>query len=619
MAKPQAKSPPVAPKPQAPWVDPFPNFGLPFRPEHTLMHRHMSCARYGYGNVSRYDHRKWILERLWAHHTGPDGVNKAYEMNEWSERRLHSVCDNTLTMWLGPASTGKTRDAAAIALEYWLEDPANTCVIVCSTTKDMLRKRIWNDICTLWNALPDCILDPKVPTFKGVLTDTNCLIRFNENDKKNGIFGIAVAEGPVDEAINNIIGIHTTRYMLMIDELQGTPEAIMADNVLANIASNPEVKVLGMGNPTSLMSLLCKMATPVKGWNSVVRGMTPEWEIEKGPFIGTAKALFFDGRASPAVLNPEWGKKRPWMKQKAQVDAHIAAKGENDPSVWTMTIGWPPPLGTDNTVLDISLIEKFDCHGRIYWTDGYTACAALDPAFVDGGDDKILQFFKVGQIGDENGFRWVIQFDEWLDVPFNVDDDMREYQILNYVRERCQSKGVTANHMAMDSTGIGRGLLSIFHAEWGPVIGVEFGGKPSERFIDTAHNGKPRKAGEVFDRFSSELNIMVRMFAASHGIKQLPKLAAEEFCQRLTFQKGNKQCVEKKSDMKKRVSKSPDHADAVCIAVELARQLGAVPAEGLNTPAEQAKVHVQHLETDDRFEIDRTGEEEDWNAFAEIL
>lgn len=614
---PKTSKKPKQPKAVEPWVDPLPNFGLVFQPEHTLVHRHISCARWGNGNISTYEHRKWLIENLWKHHTDSQGVNKVFETNEWSLRRLKSICENTFTIWFGAAGIGKTRDAAAIALEYWLEDPAHTAVIVCSTTKDMLRKRIWNDICELWNALPTHILDPQVPTYKGTLTDTNCLIRFNENDKKNGIFGIAVAEGPTDEAVNNIIGIHTTRYMLIIDELQGVADAIMADNVLANIASNPEVKVLGMGNPTSMMTLLCKKATPVNGWNSVVRGVTPEWEIDKGPFIGTAKALFFDGRASPAVLDPVWGAKRPWMKQKAQVDAHISAKGENDASVWTMTIGWPPPVGTDNTVLDIALIEKFDCHGKAIWTHGYENGWTLDPAFADGGDERILQFFKFGQVHYDQGARWMIDFGDWFDVPFDVDDDMREYQILNFVREKCESRGVGPSQGGTDSTGIGRGLLSVFHREWGPVIGIEFGGAASDLIVENSYrpNDLPKKGHEVFDRRSSELNIMVRRFAAAGGIKGLSKQAAEEFCQRLTFQKGNKQCVEKKSDMKKRIGRSPDHADPVCMAVEIARRRGAVPAEGVNTPEARAQVGRQQYENDARFEDGVVGQDEDWGAY----
>lgn len=598
-AKPKARA---APSPDAPPPSYDVEFGIRWHPQMPQFNRRCIAARWNRGTVSQFEHRKAIMEKLWP----PDP--NVYEMNDWSERRIKSLCENVFSIWLGPGGVGKTRDAAAFAVEYWLEDPGNTAVIVCSTTKEMLRKRIWCDICTLWTAIQGT-------DYKGVLTDTNCMIRWKDNDMKNGIYGIAVDDGPVQEAINNIVGIHTSRYLLIIDELQGVKDAIMDDSVLANIASNPEVKVLGMGNPTSLNSLLCKMGTPVGGWGSVERGVTPEWDINKGPFIGNAKCLFFDGRKSPAVLNPEWGKKRPWMKQKAQVDAHIASKGEDDPSVWTMTIGWPPPLGTENTILDISIVEKFRCRERAYWTSGFTEGAALDPAFAEGGDNKVLQFFRYGLVNDDEGSRWVIEFREWLEVPIdtqraNTGEETIEYQIVSYCKEKCRSKGIKPQEFGLDMTGIGRGLCMIFRKEWGPVIGVEFGGGASDEPVEEA--GKT--AREVFDRRSSELNIMLRNFANANGIRGLPKKAEEEACMRLTTHKG-KHRVETKADMKKRLRKSPDNLDACCIAIDIARQNGAVP--GASGPAVLVNaITAERAKRDSDEMFAEQVVEDDWSVFA---
>lgn len=606
-----AKKKPIAAVKEGPQL--VHQFGLGFVPQWTEMHRRLFCARSGRGTVSRYEHRRWIIEHLWSNEVYDHSWR--YEdgtvgMNPWSARRLKSTCENVFNIWMGPGGSAKTTDAAASALEYWLESPNETAVIVASTTKDMLRRRIWNEIARLWHALPTDMFGLGQLTPKGDMLDTQCMIRWQPNDMKNGIFGLAVADGPVEEAINNLVGIHTKRVWLILDEMQGVREAIMG--ALPNMVKNPESRFLGMGNPTSLQSMLCKYAEPKGGWNAVVRGETEDWEINEGPYIGSAEANFFDGRKSPAVMNPEWGARNPWMISASQVQKHIETKGMNSPEVWTQTIGWPPPLGTDNTVLDPAIIEKFRCHDRAYWTSDYTQGASLDPAFVEGGDRKILQFFRKGFVNDDLGSRWVIEFGEWLEVPIDSgSNDPVEYQIVRYVRERCESKGITAGNVATDSTGIGRGLLSVFQQEWGPVVGVEFGGKPSDMVVD----GEGKRAHEVYDRRSSELNIMVRTFAVANGIRGLSKEAAGEFTNRMTSYTG-KYRVETKKEYKKRNGKSCDASDAACIGLELARQQGAVPGAAVAPRARSVDVQRKLIEADRQFDESNYARDEDWAGFA---
>lgn len=589
--KPKAKAPPVV------TPAPLPDFDVPdiqAHPEWPLLTRRQFCARWKVGDVSRFAQRRAIIQSLW--HPAD------YEMHFWSDRRLRSVCEHDFVIWMGPASSGKTTDAAAIALAYWLEAPWETAVIVCSTTKDMLRKRIWGQIARLWNRLP-----AKIP-YKGVMTDANCTIRWEDSDMVNAIMGVAVADGPVEEAINNLIGIHTKRVLLVLDEMQGVREAIMG--ALPNMAKNPESKFLGMGNPTSMMSMLCKYAEPLGGWGSVIRGETPDWPISEGEYQGTGRALFFDGRKSPAVLDPEWGRRNSWMINRAQVDKAIATKGENHPEVWTMTIGWPPPVGTDNTVLDVQIIEAFRCREKAIWSDGYMTGAALDPAFVEGGDSKILQFFKYGRVNDELGSRWVIELGEWLEVPIDASEDAdfsTEYQIVYYCRERCQSKGIKPADFGVDMTGIGRGLKMIFDKEWGSCAGIEFGGNPTD--LPVGETGKTAK--EVFDRRSSELNIMIRYFANSHGLRGISKEVEEQACQRKTFQK-IKHMVETKEQMKKRTGRSPDHCDAAAIAVDMCRQRGAYPGDFVAAAIEPERNLEQARKEEHYFSEDRLADHNEW-------
>lgn len=565
------------------------------------LNRRLSCARYDVGTLSRFEQRKAISETLWP-------SDNVYGLHDWSLRRLRGSCEYYFNIWWGPAASGKTTDAAALAVAYWLEAPWETRVMVCSTTKLMLRSRIWSQIVRLWSALPPWL------GYKGVLTDSEYNIRWKDGDAINCIAGFGVNEGPVEAAINDIIGVHTHRLFLILDEMQGVREAIMG--ALPNLVKNPEAHFLGMGNTVSMMSMLCKYAEPIGGWNTVKEAETESWEIDAQEFPGVGLAQFFDGRKSPAVLDPEWGRKHPWMISKEQVDRHIAKRGMNDPKVWAFTIGWPPKMGMDNTVLSPELIEKFSCRERAYWTEGYKSKAALDPAFAEGGDRKILQFLKVGMVGDELGRRWVIEFGDWMEVQIDsTSNEPVEYQIVAFVKRECQERGIMPSDFALDSTGIGRGLKSIFDQEWGEVMGIEFGGSPSELIVDDEGN----TAKDVFDRRSSELNIMVKNFAKAHGIRGLSREAGDEFCHRMMSLGGTgKWIVEKKKDMKKRIGKSPDNSDAAACGVALCMQSGAVP--GSNTaPGSRSIAQHDARASDDYYSDDNYNQTQQWEEESMMM
>lgn len=550
----------------------IPSFGVEFPPDWPLIRRHFYCALKNYGYGSAY-HRLEIIKILW-----PDN----FELHAWNRRRMESVCVSNWNTWTGPGGCGKSTDAAVFALEWWLEAPHASAVIVCSTSVKMLKKRIWAQVAHYHQTLVKR-LGPKAWLDAGELIDSDTIIRHKKGDQKNGIFGMAVEEGSPEEVINNLIGIHTHRVWLILDELQGVEEVIL--RATRNMGKNPVFKFLGMGNPESFNDPLGRLSTPVGGWESVERAVTEHWEIKAGPVKGKGRCDFFDGRQSPAVLDLEFSKRNPWMINQDQIDNDLRSVdgNENDPSYCSQTVGWWPSMGVESTVLDTMIIEKFHCRDKAVWTQGFTRFASLDPAF-EGGDQKILQFGRRGEVSDENGRHWVVQFDEWLDVP--IDASIKEpihFQIMTYVRSACRIKGIPPDEFALDSTGEGGGLKAIIDQHWGAVIGVEFGGNPSERPVnDFEIPGEQTKTcREMYNRRSCELNMAVRSFAMGNGIRGLPLEAEDQFCKRKTYLKNRKYHVEPKSEMKKRIrGKSPDNADACAIGVELCRQKGAVASVG---------------------------------------
>ncbi len=539
----------------------------------TLIQRHAWCAYHNKGNGTLW-HRKERIKALWPN----------YMWHRWGDRRLKATCDYRWITWLGPASSAKSTDAAVFGLEYFLQAPDRTAVIICSTTVKMLRARIWSQVARFHQMLP------KIKgAFYGDLMDSVTRVRWKPGDDVNGIFGMAVEEGSVEEVVNNLIGIHTERVLLYLDEMQGIREAIM--RATSNMIANPVFQMIGMGNPDSLTNPLAKQSEPVDGWDSVVRGETEQWETHGGPTKGRGICQFFSGKHSPADDSPEERKRLPWLCNREWYDGIVkAAHGnENDPSVWQFGIGWPPPMGLESTLLDDAIVVTFKCKQKAVWTHGYRQCAALDAAF-GGGDKAKLTFIKYGETeNDEGKKRWVIEFGDVLVVPIEANSQRPiHYQILDYCRQECVRRKITPKDFALDASGEGGGLKSIFDKEWGEVVGIEAGGSPSELVIDEA--GKTAK--EAYDTRASELCFNVREFALGDGIRGMSDAMTFQACNRRTFYRNGKWCSEPKTGSKgrtdergrpvkgykQRMGHSPDDFDSGAVGVEFCRLQGAVPS-----------------------------------------
>ena len=89
-----------------------------------------------------------------------------------------------------------------------------------------------------------------------------------------------------------------------------------------------------------------------------------------------------------------------------------------------------------------------------------------------------------------------------------------------------------------------------------------------------------------YDRVVTELCFAVREFAINDALRNMPSEAIKEFCARKWEMRNKKIRVETKSEMRKHYPRSPDYADSVAFAVELARRLGAVAGTELKGEAQ---------------------------------
>ena len=494
-------------------------------------------------------------------------------LHPWTQDRLRGLCEYDFLSWAGCGGSGKTDDAVFYAFIWWLADPLHSTVVFTSTTKSMIKKRVWPVLQRLYHSNPGL-------SSVSTLIDSQTILRANgpAKDDKSAIFALAVKEGGTSKAAANIQGMHNKRVLVIIDEAPQTPVAIF--EVLSNLRIGCEqFQVLAIGNPESYFDEHGKFSTPRDGWGSVTVD-TDEWETVDH-FNKPGLCQRFDARKSPNVLRPS--KEYSFLVSRDDLESAQKDKGDASPEMWKYYYGFWAPEGVCNTVLSEPMVIKHNGTGKFIFRSKAIPVASLDPAF--GGDKCVLRFGLVGD--DENG-KSVIQLGERLYIK--VDAGLKEpieYQIAAQVMRECEKRGVTPENFGLDATGTGRGIAAVLQKTWSSRIRlVEFGGKASSEGIGINDS---RKACEVYGNRVTELWFNVRTVLIDGQIRGLEAEEIREFCSR-TYEtrKGNfgvAYTVESKVDMKKRMGRSPDDADAVSILVELVRSKGM--SKGSEVPESQ--------------------------------
>ena len=513
----------------------------------------------GYEGPGRYTHAKSLCDALWNTDTGKKGWAPAFMWHPDLESALQEYCacgPVGEVILAGPASYSKTFGASLFACIFWMCSPAKTGVLGCSTTYRGLKERFWTEVRTLYNkAVP-------ITGKLGRVVDSDIMIQTEKGDMRHGIFGLAVAQGEEQKAIDRIIGFHPRRILVVADELTGIPWAII--KALSNLfTAKQKALFIGLGNPSFIFDSHGKMCEPKDGWGSVTVD-SDRWETKRG-----GVCLHFDGLKSPNII----AKKTvyPFLLTQEDIDRTAREYGYDSPEMWRMRRGFWCPEGTTKTVLNDSLIRKFQAMEKCVWEGATQRWASLDPAF-EGGDRCVLRF---GRTGKSDANVDTLEFEEMLIIKVSViSRDPIHYQIARRVREECIARSVDVRNFGMDVTGEGGGLASIIAEEWSPGFHqVEFGGKPSDLPVSEV-NRKPCNK-EYLDKVT-ELWFSFRTGVMLNQIRGLDADTALEFCSRLYTVDGVT-WVESKREMKARPgARSPDLADNACIMWDTVKHRGGI-------------------------------------------
>lgn len=490
------------------------------------------------GGLGAEQHFKNAWKMLWPN----------YEWNDWVEMMVHTWCNYKWISVIGHQRAGKTYCSAHIAWLDYCAGPEDTLTSLTTVTFEGLKLRMWSDVLRAAETS-----QAKVP-FQ-IRSSTNEMRVYpiaasKEAGEKYQIHGMAVNH--TKDAEGRIRGGHAPRRRIFLDEAQDIAASIY--EAMINPMSAPDARCVLLSNPVERISKFGEWCEPESGWSSVTDSDL-FWKTKKG-----GMCLHFDGLQSPNVIQSKTV--FTGLLTKDNVEEVKKIHGEDSVQWWALIRGWFPPDGLVSRIFPSQVIEKMK--PPIIFDFATEACATLDPAFEE--DACAIHFGAKGKLRDG---RMAISATETHHLKFKLGplEEPKDYQVKSQVMALCAARGVKPKNFIMDRSGAGRGVFALLVKEWSPEIhGIDYGGRATERPL---RSDESDKCCDIFKYFISELWFRARAAGEEGivgGLSNLdPRTIEDLYSRRYEMKKetqGTVQVAEQKSEMKKRLGRSPDDGDA---------------------------------------------------------
>ncbi len=546
----------------------------------------------GLGNSYHYEEMKKLL---WPH---------------LDPHRWHNLCrdevlreNSTVTVLMGPGSSGKTNAASWIYLCDYLCFPNDTCVLVSSTDMRGLRLRVWGEMTMLWEMahkrydfLPGNLLDSKL----AITTDSVDEGDFDDRsvrDLRKGIIGIPTVQNGKFIGLGKWVGIKQKRVRLIADEASMMGVTFLS--AFANLNKNEDFKAIVLGNPNDPLDPLGKAAEPKDGWTDeyLEPGKTSVWDTR----FMNGRCVNLIGLDSP---NMDFeGTRYKYLISRKKIDETLSFFAKDSAEYYSQCVG-SMKIGTmARRVITRIVCKKFGAGEPAVWKGGAPniKIAALDSAY--GGDRCVL---TTGEFGLDIDGKQILHVDRPILVPISVRSPLiPEDQISTFCKAHCEELHIPPDNFFHDSTGrgtLGTSLARIWSAQANP---VEFGGAPTDRpvsldlfiFDPITKERRLKTSKEHYSKFVTELWFSVRYCIEASQIRNLSDEVIEEGAMREWNKvKADKIELESKVDMKLRVGRSPDLFDSLSILIEGARRRGftiSKLANSSHTPRGDSKIQKE--------------------------
>jgi hypothetical protein len=362
--------------------------------------------------------------------------------------------------------------------------------------------------------------------------------------------------------------------MLIADELSDLSHAIIT--AIANVRSHSWFKVLAAANPRNKYDPFSQFVEPKEGWESI-SVETASWATKRGGLC-----LHFDD-----MKNPNWlAKENKWpIKRWEEVEDALNTMDLNSPEFWRNFRGFWSPLGGDQTIFTDDDIKVPKADQRYPLQDfaknrPKIRAVGVDSAYSTGGDSTVA---VIGDLGfSEKDYTPIIDIIgvEELTIDANVKTATASAQIGKKVLDVIQRYGVSIPDLGFDSTQITAGDALAAELGSNDFFRVSFAGSATTAPVS---NLDPTPAVEKYTNRMTELWFFAKELlrhAQLFGITD--EIANQLIARKYALGNGGKVTAEEKKEMKKRTGgRSPDHADAMCILLDVFRHRHGLRASGM--------------------------------------
>lgn len=471
---------------------------------------------YGRGRVK-------IHPITWAQQNPVEWLREALGAQPWGKQRqiLESVRDNPKTIVPSCHAAGKSWIAAHTTLWYLYTHPDSIVFTTAPTTRQV-EQILWAELRHTWGK-------QTMP-----LGGDKPLVKRLQLSDKWFAFGMSADTDP-----SKFQGIHAVGGVLgVVDEACGIPDQIW-EAIKANLSTG-DVRLLEIGNPTDPDTVFAKECKSTFEGTKVIR--ISAFDTPNFTKFGLTLADFRTGLWRRKITGPL---PCPWLVTPDFVYTSLHEEGEESPFFRSRILAEFPEVRTDALISPL-WVEQAQERWRTL-----TSGTSLLPAISTPGPKSIG--VDVARYGDDktaiavkDGIKcWVSECVNGLDTE----------QVANLAYHRFQLEGGDAV-VTVDCDGIGVGVYD------------QIKRRPRMRVTEYHGSGRPHDI-ERFENMRSQSWWTVRELLRNGELALDPadRTLAAELCQiRYILTPKGKIKIEAKEDLKKRLGRSPDRADAIVYA-----------------------------------------------------
>jgi hypothetical protein len=507
---------------------------------------------------------------------------------ESTVRAFDALEDSARVLLMGASSMSKTYAAGGYFLLDYLRDPLYTTVKLAAVNEDHLKKNLFAHVVTLFRAC-------SIPSpYEITIQEAALWMGIKEAGNEFGISGIAFKQSqttsgqfkgykakPVRKKAHPKFG-YMGRLRVLGDEGQNWPGGPFKDfnSLVASISGTDLVKIAVAFNPEEVGQEVVRMAEPEQGWNADEVDALYDYTSKAGWRVCRLDAAKCENVIQKKIVYPGLQTYEGYM-------SYLKAGGDNSPNYWTFARGFPPMVGTVNTIIPPAWPQSQ--RGEATFIENPKDCAAVDLAFM--GKDSAQM--AVGRWGLASGWRdhqgrfntfkdrlnvaqdrprHVLQVDSLM--PLAKHDDT--VKMAEEIMARCKMMRITPEWLAIDKTGYGFGTWSHLNKVWGEVFGIAWNEKATERKICSEDLESAQKQ---CDGVMSEMWWAFRRWIdpRCNAILINPIIPTQPIHTQLTSRryKNSKTGIKvepKEEYMTRNAGVSPDEADALVMLVHVVRK-----------------------------------------------